>query len=208
MPRFASFRPSYTLRGRRFYGVRGWAGKPTHPPLTDFPIAAYLLAAAFELVGRLVPHAAHDAFVASTWVAVGGLVVSLGTATTGLLDFPATTRGTQVRRTVVAHATIMVTTTIIVLLTVVLRLREFSPTATSTPLVTGLTLLAAVGIVFGAWIGNDLVFEHGFRVEYSRDTPAWNPNPDDVLPGGTPIGRREWTRADAERRGRSRPRAT
>jgi uncharacterized membrane protein len=208
MPRFASFRPSYTLRGRRFYGLRGWAGKPTHPPLTDLPIAAYLFAATFEIVGRVWPGAGHDAFLASTWVMTAGFVVSVGTATTGLLDFPATTRGTQVRRTVVAHASIMVTTTILVLLCVLLRLSHWSPTATSTTLITGLTLLTAVTVAFGAWIGNDLVFEHGFRVEYSRDTPAWNPDPTDVLPGGTPIGRRGWTRADAERRAEGRPSAT
>ena len=40
-----SVRPTLTLRGRKFKGLRGWAGKPTHPPLTDFPVAAYLLAA-------------------------------------------------------------------------------------------------------------------------------------------------------------------
>src|SRR4051812_9296513 len=42
-----SVRPTLTLRGRTFKGLRGWAGKPTHPPLTDLPIAAYLFAAAF-----------------------------------------------------------------------------------------------------------------------------------------------------------------
>lgn len=200
MARRFSFRPSYTLRGRRFYGFRGWAGKPTHPPLTDFPIAAYLFAAAFEIVGRLFPGIAHDAFVAATWVMIAGAVVSLGTATTGLLDWPATTSGTQVRRTVAAHATIMVTTTLIVLGTIALRLFHWSDSATSTPLISALTVLAGILIATGAWIGNDLVFEHGFRVEYTRDTPAWNPNQADVLPGGSAVPRRGWTREDAERR--------
>src|SRR2546423_1167222 len=36
--RIFSFRPSLTLRGRTFKGLRGWAGKPFHPPLTDVPI--------------------------------------------------------------------------------------------------------------------------------------------------------------------------
>lgn len=208
MPRFVSFRPSYTLRGRRFYGFRGWAGKPTHPPLTDFPIAAYILGAAFEIVGHLYPGAAHDAFVASTWVIAAGLLVSLATATTGALDWPATTSGTQVRRTVVAHASIMVTATLVVIVSVYLRWTEWSPGATSTMLVTALAILTALLVALGAWIGNDLVFEHGFRVEYTRDTPAWNPSRLDVLPGGTPVSRRGWTREDADLRGRGRPTAS
>jgi uncharacterized membrane protein len=203
MPRFFSVRPSYTLRGRRSYGLRGWAGKPVHPPLTDFPIAAYVLAALFEIAGRAAPGLAHDAFVAATWVAVGGAAVSVLTALTGALDWPATTSGTQVRRTVAAHASIMVTTTVIALVAIGLRLAEYSSTATSSAAVTVLTIVAAITVLLGGWIGNDLVFEHGFRVEYTRDTPAWNPSGDDVLPGGTPVGRRGWTRADAERRGRT-----
>jgi hypothetical protein len=31
MRRF-SFRPAVTLRGRQFKGLRGYAGKPLHPP--------------------------------------------------------------------------------------------------------------------------------------------------------------------------------
>ena len=206
MPRYLTFRPSYTLRGRRFYGLRGWAGKPTHPPLTDFPIAAYVLAAVFEVAGRLVPGAAPDAFLVTTWVLVSGASVSLGTVTTGFLDWPATTPGTQVRRTVVAHASLMVVTTLVVAVSIALRLTHWAPAATSTPLITALTLLSALTVALGAWIGNDLVFEHGFRVEYTRDTPAWNPSGEDVLPGGTPVVRRGWTRADAELRRRIRPR--
>jgi hypothetical protein len=29
-----SVRPTSTLRGRKFKGLRGWSGTPTHPPLT------------------------------------------------------------------------------------------------------------------------------------------------------------------------------
>ena len=41
MTRRLTFRPALTLKGRKFFGpLRGWAGKPVHPPLTDIPIAA------------------------------------------------------------------------------------------------------------------------------------------------------------------------
>ncbi len=48
-----SFRPALTIRGRTFKGLRGWAGKPLHPPLTDIPVGAYMLAAAFDLISAL-----------------------------------------------------------------------------------------------------------------------------------------------------------
>jgi hypothetical protein len=35
-----SVRTTPTLKGRTFKGLRGGSGKPTHPPQTDFPIAA------------------------------------------------------------------------------------------------------------------------------------------------------------------------
>src|SRR4051812_49106536 len=38
-----SFRPALPLRGRKFKGLRGGAGKPSHPPLTDVPVGAYML---------------------------------------------------------------------------------------------------------------------------------------------------------------------
>ena len=47
-----SFKPSFTFEGRQFKGLRGWAGKPLHPPLTDIPVGAYLLVAAFDLMMR------------------------------------------------------------------------------------------------------------------------------------------------------------
>ena len=50
MVRRFSVRPTLTFRGRTFKGLRGWSGKPLHPPLTDFPIVGYVLAAAFDVI--------------------------------------------------------------------------------------------------------------------------------------------------------------
>src|SRR3954452_25272752 len=94
MTRKFSIKPAITLRGRRFRGGRGWAGKPSHPPFTDFPIVAYVFAAAFDLIsyftwnhsGRLGEIGAQ-AFVAATFVIMGCLVISLVTATTGAWDW-------------------------------------------------------------------------------------------------------------------------
>lgn len=51
--RHFAFRPSLTMRGRTFKGLRGWSGKPLHPLLTDIPVGAYVLAAAFDVISAV-----------------------------------------------------------------------------------------------------------------------------------------------------------
>lgn len=48
-----SIRPTLTLKGRTLKGLRGWSGKPLHPPLTGIPIAAYILAAVFDVTSAV-----------------------------------------------------------------------------------------------------------------------------------------------------------
>jgi hypothetical protein len=42
------------MRGRTFKGLRGWSGKPLHPPLTDAPVGAYVLAVTMVTVTVLI----------------------------------------------------------------------------------------------------------------------------------------------------------
>src|SRR6516162_9341940 len=111
MRRF-SVRPAVTLRGRTFKGARGWAGKPFHPPLTDIPVAAYVLAAGFDVLSVIggAQHAwSRELWHASTFVLIGGAAVSVLAALTGLIDWMRSTEvGTQARRTANTHAMIMV----------------------------------------------------------------------------------------------------
>jgi len=69
-----SFRPALTMRGRTSKGLRGWAGKPLHPPLTDVPVGAYVLAAAFDLISFLGRDQewARDLYRAATFALIGG----------------------------------------------------------------------------------------------------------------------------------------
>ena len=113
MARLFSIKPGITLRGRKFLGIRGWNGKPTHPPLTDFPIVCYVVAALFDVVswlgwfgdgGRFT---SRDLFRAATLVLLVGFVVSLATATDGVLGLvegAATRSADRDHRTSGAHA--------------------------------------------------------------------------------------------------------
>jgi uncharacterized membrane protein len=202
MARLFSIKPAITFRGRRFHGIRGWAGKPSHPPLTDFPIVCYLVAAFCDVVsyvagrgasaGEIDP-VAHDFFSAATIVIVVGAVVSLGTAVTGFLDWwkglPRRKAGvlgkaqhSQVWRTANWHMTVMLTVTAIVIVDILVRWAQFNDAATSLG-VTVLSVLAALLVTLGAAYGGSLVFEYQFNVESLKGSTAWDETEVDQLPG-------------------------
>lgn len=181
-----SFRPALTIRGRKFKGLRGFAGKPLHPPLTDIPIAAYLLAAVFDLISHIGHEEswAHDFYRAATFTLVAGAAVSLLTALTGFWDWlKSTEAGTQVRREANAHALTMITVTVLVLVNIGLRVFSYDDDRYSGPVVVALSVVSAVLVAIGAAIGGSLVFDHGFNVENASDSPAYHVSEKDVLPG-------------------------
>jgi uncharacterized membrane protein len=181
-----SFRPALTLRGRTFKGLRGFAGKPLHPPLTDIPIGAYMIAAVLDVISIAGQSEtwARDFFRAATFVLVGGVAVSLLTALTGFWDWLRSTEpGTQVRREANAHALTMVTVTLLVLTDVALRTLAYGGDRHSGVVVVVLSVAAAALTVIGAAIGGSLVFDYGFNVETAGDHPAYHPSQTDVFPG-------------------------
>jgi uncharacterized membrane protein len=181
-----SFRPALRMRGRTFKGLRGWAGKPLHPPLTDVPVGAYVLAAAFDLVSAVgnSQEWARDFYRAASFALIGGAVASVLAALTGFWDWlRSTEKGTQARRTVNAHAWTMVTVTVLVLAGVAVRVLGFwdEPSTPGIPL--ALTLAAALLTFLGGSIGGSLVYDYGFNVETAGDHPVWHRSEHDVFPG-------------------------
>jgi uncharacterized membrane protein len=187
MSRF-SFRPALAIKGRKSFGLRGFAGKPFHPPLTDVPVGAYVLAAAFDVFSWLGGDAswARDLYRAATFALIGGVVVSLAAALTGYLDWRlATPKGTQARRTVNAHAWTMITTTVVVLIDIAIRLVQSD--ATSAPIAcVALSVLAFILVAIGGTIGGSLVYDYGFNVRTAGDSPVWHPSDRDLMPGEKP----------------------
>lgn len=185
MAKMLSFKPALTLRGREVRGLRGFAGKPLHPPLTDVPIGAYLIVAAFDVIAFVGRDAAWagDLYRAARYVLLAGAAVSLLTALTGFADWLTTDKGTQVRREANAHAWTMITVTVVVL--VELAIRYLGPERTSpSALVLVLSLAIALLLTVGAAIGGSLVYDFGFNVENSTDHPAYHPSDTDAMPGG------------------------
>jgi uncharacterized membrane protein len=186
-----SVRPTLTLKGRQFKGLRGWSGKPTHPPLTDFPVAAYIFAAALDVIASLGRHEAwaRDFFRAGTYLFIGGAAVSVLAALTGFWDWlRSTEKGTQARRTANTHAWAMITVMVLALVDIVLRLGVYHTRTHPTVVILALSIVVALLVAVGATFGGSLVFEHGFNVETAGDSPVWHVSETDVMPGEpTPV---------------------
>jgi uncharacterized membrane protein len=186
MKKFA-VRQSLSLRGRTFKGLRGWSDHPFHPPLTDFPIAAYVLAAVFDVISAIggSDHAwAREFWHAGTYVFIAGAAVSVFTALTGFWDaWKSSEAGTQARRTINAHATIMVVVTVLALGNIVWRLNDYHTRSHTPGGIVALSVVIAVLVALGATFGGTLVFDYGFNVETAADSPVWHKSEENVLPG-------------------------
>ncbi len=183
MARLFSIKPGVTFKGRKFKGLRGFAGKPFHPPLTDVPVTCYLLGAVFDVLSFATGGAAaRNLYAAATYVLVAGLVATVPTALTGFWDWlKSTPKHTQAWRTANWHMAIMLTTTLVVIVDLILRLP--SPGATrSGAIVTLLSLIAGGLVSWGATYGGSLVYDYGFNVETSGDHPVWHESEEDVYP--------------------------
>jgi uncharacterized membrane protein len=182
-----SIRPTLSLKGRTFKGLRGWSGKPLHPPLTDFPIAAYIFAAVFDVVsavGGEDRHWARDMWHAATFTFIAGAAVSVFAALTGLWDaWKSSEAGTQARRTINTHATIMLTVTVLALVDIAWRLNDYH-TELVTPIgIVLLSVVIALLVSVGATFGGTLVYDYGFNVETAGDSPVWHKSETDQFPG-------------------------
>ena len=150
--------------------LKGWPGKPSHPPLTDASIGAYSVGVAMLVAGKLglqTPQMAVGAEIAIS----GGLLLALPTALTGLLDWLGIEKGTPYRTVATIHLFTMLTATVLFALTWLAQRPGYNDEEVRTlGLVLGLvaeTILAA-----GGFIGGTLVFVYGVRVLKRADEPV------------------------------------
>lgn len=186
--RWFSVRPTLSLKGRKFKGLRGFSGKPFHPPLTDIPIGAYIIAAVFDLlsVWKGDGEMGHNFHVAASYTLIAGAVASIPTVLTGIIDWwTSTQRGTQAWRTANTHGAIMGFNSILVAINVFARIGDIDTTASTS---TGLMILslAIAGIVsLGATYGGTLVYDYEFNVEQDKGY-AWEKTERDYMPNEKP----------------------
>ncbi len=156
---------------------QGFSGHPLHPPLTDVSIGAYTAGVAMLVLGALgveEPEMAHGALLAISL----GLLVTVPTALTGLLDWLELPKGTPARSTATLHLLVMLGATALFVLTWVAQLDGYEGGYVRT--VAWMLGLAAMGVLTaGGWIGGALAYVHGIRVLKRTDAPV----SDALIPG-------------------------
>jgi uncharacterized membrane protein len=205
MSKIYAIKPGVALKGRQFKGLRGFTGKPFHPPLTDFPIAGYVFAGMFDalsyLLGGKSKRAARDLYIGATYTMGAGAITSVGTILTGFWDWwkgidrdkssgpLGRAQRTQVWRTVNWHASVMVTVTAIVVADLIVRAKN--PNAPHASLGTAALSSAAAALVsYGALYGGELVYDFQFNVESLEGSTAWDETEKDQMPAERPQS--EW----------------
>ncbi|MFL5831743.1 MAG: DUF2231 domain-containing protein [Solirubrobacteraceae bacterium] len=142
--------------------IRGLPGHPLHPPLTDATIGMYVLAAGLAIIGYAgaIPLAAAKGM----WLAlIGGLIVSVPTALTGLVDWLSIEWGSARWRTATLHLSAMVTSVALFALAAWQQYTGYQHGHVTTAGLV-LTLCGAAVLTIGGWLGGTLVFVHGTRV--------------------------------------------
>jgi len=156
--------------------LKGFPGKPLHPPLTDASIGSYTLGVAALIAGKAslqTPEMSHAALIAISF----GLLMAAPTAITGLVDWLDIPRGTPARTVATTHLVLMVTTTLLFAVTWLLQRPGYNADEIrGGALVMG--IVAELFLAVGSNVGGANVFVYGIRVLKREDTPparALNP---------------------------------
>lgn len=150
--------------------LKGFPGKPSHPPLTDVAIGGYTVGVVMLILGALgVQEAqmAHGALLAIS----GGIVFGLLAAVTGLLDWLDLPSGTPVRRLATAHLLVMVTATVLFVATWLIQRPGYDHADVSAAAwIVG--LVAEIVLAAGGYLGGAIVFVYGTRVLGRSEVPV------------------------------------
>ena len=158
----AEFKPSYL--------VKGLPGHPLHPPLTDATIGAYTFATVAAVLSKL--GVAEHGFAHAWWLAlVIGLVTTVLTALTGLLDWLSITWGSELWKTATTHMVAMLTATVFFLLAAIFGHGGYADAAVTSGAFV-LTLVGFVLLTAGGWLGGAITYVHGMRVLSLPEEPA------------------------------------
>jgi len=144
------------------YLWKGLPGHPIHPPFTDATIGIYTFATIAALAD--VTGISNNAATHGWWLALlTGLVVTVPTALTGLVDWLTMEWGSELWKTATLHLTAMVSATVFFGLAALLGHDSFKRGDVSAgPFV--LTIVGFGLLTLGGWLGGTIVFVHGMRV--------------------------------------------
>lgn len=144
------------------YLIKGLSGHPIHPPLTDATIGTYTVSTALACAS--VIGVSHIQSAHGWWLAlIAGLVFTVPTALTGLVDWLGIERGSSLWRTATLHLGVMLTATVLFLIAAIAGHDGYTRGAVEAgPFI--LTLAGFAVMALGGWVGGTIVFVHGMRV--------------------------------------------
>ena len=155
---------------RLSYLVKGLPGYPLHPPLTDATIGIYTAATVFGVLSAIGVSERNTA--TAWWLALLiGLIVTVPTALTGLIDWLGIEWGSPLWRTATAHLLSMVTATIFFLLAAIFGHGGYVDHAVRSGSLI-VTLIGFAMLTLGGWLGGSVVYVHGMRVLNLVSEPA------------------------------------
>jgi uncharacterized membrane protein len=183
--------------------------RPLHPPFTHFPVAAYVLAAGFDIISVIGGSRrawAGQLWHAGTFLLIAGLAICLLTMLTGFADLVRFGERRQaVVRTMAVHVCVQAGVFMVGVADVAIRIADYHRASTA-PAALLLTVVAAVGVCTGAFFGGTLVYRHGHGVAVDNESgrAPLGPARGEPVPAG-PVPAETLPPATV-RAGRSRPR--
>jgi len=151
-------------------------GHPLHPVLTDVPIAAWLIAAIFDILWLINPESLSWAARGAQAAVLIGFLGALGAVATGLTDW-SDTFGHE-RSVGFLHGLINSSATLLYLISLLLRYNVFSGSIDLSLSAAESVAGAIVGFVglalifYGAYLGGDLVFAYATGVNHTAFEPV------------------------------------
>lgn len=142
--------------------LRGFPGKPSHPPLTDVAIGGYTISIIMLVLGALDVRESQMA-VGALLALSGGLIFGALAALTGLLDWLKLPKASELRRVATVHLLVMVSATVLFVLTWLAQRPGYDPGEVKT-LAWILGVTAEVLLIVGGYLGGTIVFVYGHRV--------------------------------------------
>lgn len=149
------------------------AGHPLHPALVHFPLALWLVAILWDVVGWWRADALW--WQMAYWCLALGLVASLPAMLTGLLDYLALKPDEPGLNAATAHMMLMMSAATAFGASWIVRLQAGAAAAPSM-LAFALALVGAALVAVGGWWGGTLVYRYGIgRVGAPGEVPRQRP---------------------------------
>lgn len=155
--------------------IKGFAGKPSHAPLTDVSIGAYTVGVLMLILGYIDVLGSigvtEEALATGSLLAIsGGLIVAVPSALTGLLDWADISKGSHARTLANYHLIVMVLATLAFAATwVIQRPGYMDGKVTTSGLIAGCVALGL--LTLGGTLGGALAYVYGVRV-VKKDVPV------------------------------------